>query len=104
MLYERSREDLLLGGHPDFVVDCIDNVETKVDLLAACVRRNIQVIACGGAGAKCDPTRIRLVDIAESAVDPLARAVRHRLKREYRIETGIWFLLSTEKPKCDLVR
>ena len=37
MLYERSREELLLGGHPDFVVDCIDNVETKVDLLAACV-------------------------------------------------------------------
>ena len=104
MLYERSREELLLGGHPDFVVDCIDNVETKVDLLAACVWRNIQVIACGGAGAKCDPTRIRLVDIAESAVDPLARAVRHRLKREYRIETGIWVLLSTEKPKCDLVR
>ena len=48
---------------------------------------------------------IRLVDIARDAkCDPLARAVRHRLKREYRIETGIWVLLSTEKPKCDLVR
>ena len=103
MLYDQSREEELLGDSPDFVVDCIDNVETKVDLLAACVRRKIKVLACGGAGAKCDPTRIRFVDIAESVVDPLARAVRHRLKRQHGIEAGIWVLLSTEKPRCDLV-
>ena len=59
---------------------------TKVELLAACVRRKVRVLACGGAGAKCDPTRIRIVDIAESVADPLARAVRHRLKRDHGIE------------------
>ena len=104
IMYDRSVEEELLGGSPDFVVDCIDNIDTKVDLLAACVRRSIPVLACGGAGAKCDPTRIRVVDLAESVVDPLARAVRHRLRREHGIKSGISVLLSTEKQKCDLVR
>lgn len=103
-MYEKSVEEELLGGAPDFVIDCIDNIDTKVDLLAACVRRSIPVLACGGAGAKCDPTRVRIVDLAESVVDPLARAVRHRLRRVHGIEAGIPVLLSTEKQKCDLVR
>lgn len=103
-MYEQSAEEQLLGGEPDFVVDCIDNIDTKVQLLAACVRRKVRVLACGGAGAKCDPTRVRIVDVAESVVDPLARAVRHRLKRDHRIDGGIPVLLSTEKQRCELVR
>ena len=102
-MYRKEAEEELLGGEPDFVVDCIDNIDTKVELLAACVRREIPVLACGGAGSKCDPTRIRIVDVAESVVDPLARAVRHRLKRDHGINGGIPVLLSTEKHRCDLV-
>jgi tRNA A37 threonylcarbamoyladenosine dehydratase len=49
-----------------------------VSLLAACRARGIPVLCVGGAGAKADPTRLRIVDIAESAADALARAVRHR--------------------------
>eukprot|EP00982_Pelagococcus_subviridis_P016304 31471-Pelagococcus_subviridis.AAC.6 len=103
-MFEKTVEDELLKGEPDFVVDCIDNVDTKVDLLAACVRKNINVLASGGAGAKCDPTRIKIVDIRESVVDPLARAVRHRLKQVHGIESGIPVLLSTEKQRCKLAR
>ena len=55
------------------------------------------------AGAKADPTRLRLADIAESSVDPLARAVRHRLRRAHGIGSGVPVLLSTEKPRCGLV-
>ena len=102
-MYRKEAEEELLGGEPDFVIDCIDNIDTKVELLAACVRREIPVLACGGAGSKCDPTRIRIVDVAESVVDPLARAVRHRLKRDHGINGGIPVLLSTEKQRCDLV-
>ena len=104
MMYEKAVENELLGDDPDFVVDCIDNIDTKVELLAACVRRGIPVLACGGAGAKCDPTRIRVVDVAGSIADPLARAVRHRLKRDHGIESGINVLISTEKQRCELVR
>tara|TARA_B100000767_G_scaffold195042_1_gene182091 strand:+ start:222 stop:821 length:600 start_codon:yes stop_codon:yes gene_type:complete len=102
-MYQKEAEEELLGGEPDFVVDCIDNIDTKVELLAACVRRKIPVLACGGAGSKCDPTRVRIVDVAESVVDPLARAVRHRLKRDHGIHGGIPVILSTEKQRCDLI-
>lgn len=55
------------------------------------------------AGAKADPTKVRIADISESNVDPLARAVRHRLRRQLGIVGGIPVLLSTEKPRCRLV-
>ena len=41
--------------------------------------------------------------MSESNVDPLARSVRHRLRREHGIEAGVPVLLSTEKPRCALV-
>eukprot|EP00803_Ostreobium_quekettii_P004242 evm.model.scf_428.4 EVM.evm.TU.scf_428.4 scf_428:37983-40417(-) len=75
----------------------------EVSLLAACVSRGLKVLCVGGAGAKADPTRLRFTDISESSVDPLARAVRHRLKKDHGIERGVPVLLSTEKPQCDLV-
>ena len=46
---------------------------------------------------------MRIADISESNVDPLARAVRHRLRRQLGVEAGIPVLLSTEKPRCRLV-
>lgn len=71
-------------------------------LLAACVRRGIRVLCSAGAGAKADPTRLRIADIAESTADPLARTVRHRLK-DLGICEGISVLFSTEKARCSLV-
>ncbi|KAI3426846.1 hypothetical protein D9Q98_006792 [Chlorella vulgaris] len=102
-MYTGEGEEALLGGGPDFVIDAIDNIDTKVDLLAACKRRGIPVLCCAGAGAKADPTRLRLVDVAEAAADPLARAVRHRLRRDHGITEGLTILLSAEKPRCGLV-
>ena len=46
----------LLGGNPDFVADCIDNMDAKTDLLLFCVKNNIPVISSGGAGMKIDPS------------------------------------------------
>lgn len=95
--------DQLLAGNPDYVLDAIDNIDTKVALLAACKQRGIRVLCVAGAGAKADPTRLRIVDISESSVDPLARAVRQKLRREHQVPGGIPVLLSTEKPRCQLV-
>lgn len=44
-------------------------------LLAACVRRGLKVLSATGAGARVDPTRIRIADLRESTNDPLSRAV-----------------------------
>ncbi|THG21877.1 hypothetical protein TEA_021217 [Camellia sinensis var. sinensis] len=89
LLYDTSSEEEILSGHPDFVLDCIDNIDTKVALLAACVRRGLRVLSATGAGARADPTRIRVADLRESTNDPLSRAVRHRLRKDHGIEGGI---------------
>eukprot|EP00249_Psilotum_nudum_P003394 c16785_g1_i1 orf=264-1232(+) len=102
-MYDASTEQDILAGQPDFVLDCIDNIDTKVSLLAACVRKGLRVISATGAGARVDPTRIRIADLSESSIDPLSRAVRHRLRREHQIATGIPVVFSTEKPRAKLI-
>ncbi|KAL3845092.1 hypothetical protein ACJIZ3_002495 [Penstemon smallii] len=103
LLYDSTSEDEILSGHPDFVLDCIDNIDTKVALLAACVRRGMKVLSATGAGARADPTRIRVADIRESTNDPLSRSVRHRLRKDHGIEGGIPVVFSLEKPKAKLL-
>ncbi|XP_072953559.1 tRNA threonylcarbamoyladenosine dehydratase isoform X2 [Typha angustifolia] len=102
-LYDASSEEEILSGQPDFVLDCIDNIDTKVALLAACVRRGLLVLSAMGAGARADPTRIRIADLRESSNDPLSRAVRYRLRKDYGIEGGIPVVFSLEKPKVKLL-
>jgi tRNA A37 threonylcarbamoyladenosine dehydratase len=58
------------------LTDCL--LLLQVALLVACKQRNIPVLCVAGAGAKADPTRLRILDVSESSVDPLARAVRHK--------------------------
>lgn len=103
VMYAPGAEEAVLGGRPDYVIDAIDNIDTKVALLAACRAINIPVLCVAGAGAKADPTRLRFVDVAASSVDPLARAVRHRLRRDHGIAGGVTVLLSAERPRCGLV-
>jgi len=54
------------AGNPDYVLDCIDNIDTKVDLLHACVQRQLRVISSMGAGAKGDPSQIQVADIDDT--------------------------------------
>ncbi|XP_071913771.1 tRNA threonylcarbamoyladenosine dehydratase-like isoform X2 [Coffea arabica] len=103
LLYDSSSEEEILSGNPDFVLDCIDNIDTKVALLAACVRRGLKVLSATGAGARADPTRIRVADLRESTNDPLSRSVRHRLRKDYGIDGGIPVVFSLEKPKAKLL-
>ncbi|KAJ9653615.1 hypothetical protein H2198_007206 [Neophaeococcomyces mojaviensis] len=85
------------GQEPDWVIDAIDNIDTKVGLLQYCVLHNIKVISAMGAGTKSDPTRICVGDISTSIEDPLSKATRRRLKM-LGISSGVPVVFSTEKP------
>ncbi|KAF9224871.1 hypothetical protein BS17DRAFT_801670 [Gyrodon lividus] len=87
--------NLLEGA--DWVIDAIDNITTKVDLLQYCHEHNIKVFSSMGASAKSDPTRIQISDISYTIYDPLARSVRRRLRLE-GISSGIPVVYSTEVP------
>lgn len=65
---------------PTYVVDCIDNLNTKVGLLAYCHNDGIKIFSSMGASAKCDPTRICIGDLTATEEDPLAKSVRRRLR------------------------
>ena len=79
--YEASTSEALLTPEPDFVVDAIDNVTSKVLLLETCLRRGIPVISVTGAGARLDPTQVRVDDLGRTRVDPLARILRKELSK-----------------------
>ncbi|KAI1260358.1 ubiquitin-protein ligase molybdopterin-converting factor [Xylariaceae sp. FL1019] len=84
------------GQKPDFVVDAIDNIDTKVGLLKYCHDNELPVISAMGAGCKSDPTRIIVGDISQGTDDRLSRATRRRLKLQ-GVVSGIPTVYSTEK-------
>lgn len=84
------------GQKPDYVLDCIDNITSKVELLHYCHKNSIPVISSMGAGCKSDPTRVVVGDISLSTDDPLSRSTRRRLK-VLGVNTGIPVVFSTEK-------
>ncbi|CAI7787442.1 unnamed protein product [Closterium sp. NIES-53] len=102
-MYTEENEAKVLSGQPDYVVDCIDNIDTKVALLSACVRRGLPVISAMGAGARADPTRIRVADISESSIDPLSRAVRQRLRKALGAAAAVEAVFSLDRPKAKLL-
>ncbi|KAI8645938.1 hypothetical protein BD408DRAFT_410872 [Parasitella parasitica] len=96
-LLNADNVDALLSGNPDYVIDAIDNINTKIDLIKYCHDKKLPVISSMGAGAKADPSRIQIADISETFEDPLARSVRQRLKK-LGILNGVPVAYSTEKP------
>ncbi|KAJ4496103.1 ubiquitin-protein ligase molybdopterin-converting factor [Lentinula edodes] len=95
-IWRKEEGGVLLEG-ADWVIDAIDNIQTKVDLLKYCTDNSIKVFASMGAGAKCDPTRVQISDISYTIYDPLARSVRRRL-RLLGVSSGIPVVYSTEVP------
>lgn len=80
--------DEILDQQFDFVIDAIDHVKAKCQLLAGCHQRNIPVIACGGAGGLTDPTQIQISDLSKSYNDALLNQVRKNLRSNYGFPAG----------------
>ena len=65
----------------DYVVDCIDTVTAKLDLVMQCRAVGTPIVCALGTGNKLDPTRLELSDISKTSVCPLARVMRKELRR-----------------------
>jgi tRNA threonylcarbamoyladenosine dehydratase len=92
----QSLEDLLYDDI-DVVVDAIDGLNSKVNLIVAAKNLNLNVVSSMGAAGKTDISMIKAGDISETQVCPLARVVRQRLHRR-GIYKGIQAVYSIEKP------
>jgi len=67
----------------DAVLDAIDNVRAKAALIAYCRNQGTVIVTTGGAGGRCDPTRIQVADLARTTQDALASKLRARLRKKY---------------------
>ena len=64
----------------DYVVDAIDTITAKINLVVECSRRKINLISSMGAGNKLNPTQFKVADIFQTSVDPVAKVMRKKLK------------------------
>lgn len=91
----------LLEGNPDFVIDAIDGLNVKVGLLRYCVENGINVVSSMGASSRSDPSKVRVTDISETTICPLAKHVRRRLRRQ-GIDHGVVAVHSVEMARKPL--
>ena len=80
----------------DYVVDAIDTVTAKIGLIMKCKEEGIPIISSMGAGNKLDPTQFRVADIYKTNMDPLAKVMRHELKKRGIRKLNVVY--SEEKP------
>ena len=89
--FTASSEVEILGRAPDVVVDAIDSQKSKAVLIAACLRRSIPVLVCGGAGGRIDPLALRRGDLSASGHDGLLRNLRKALRESGVLQgAGPW--------------
>ena len=79
----------------DYIVDCIDTVTGKLEIITRAKALKKPVISCMGAGNKVDPTKLKVADITRTSVCPLARVMRNELKKRHIKRLKVVF--STEK-------
>lgn len=80
----------------DYIVDAIDTVTAKLDIIERAGKASVPVISCMGTGNKLDPTKLVVTDIYKTSVCPLAKVMRRELRK--RGITGLKVVYSTEEP------
>ena len=79
--YEADRREEFFAGHYDYIVDAIDLVSCKLDLIETAHARGIPIISALGTGNKRDAQQLRIADISQTEGCPLARVVRKELRK-----------------------
>ena len=78
--YEADHREQFFSVHYDYIVDAIDLVSCKLDLIETAHSRNIPIISALGTGNKTDAQQLRIADISRTEGCPLARIIRKELR------------------------
>ena len=81
MFYLPENENEFDFGKYDYVIDCVDTVTAKLSIIKKAKELSVPVISALGAGNKMNPTDLEVSDIFKTSVDPLAKVLRHELKK-----------------------
>ncbi|MFD0618018.1 ThiF family adenylyltransferase [Paenibacillus sp. GCM10027629] len=97
MFYTEETYEQLFQYPLDYVLDASDTIIYKIHLIKQCLTRGIPVISSMGAANKMDPTKFQVADISKTSMDPIARVIRQKLRKE-GIKKGVQVVFSTEEP------
>lgn len=97
MLYNDETCAEIFSGNFDYVIDAIDMMTWKMHLIEHCYNHQIPIISSMGTGNKMDPTQFKVADLYETSVCPLAKVLRHELRK--RGVKKLQVVYSTEIPK-----
>ena len=79
----------------DYVLDCIDSITPKLNLIIAAKRKRVKIISSMGAGGKMEASKVKVADISNTENCFLAKAIKKRLK-EVKIDKGVKVVFSSE--------
>ncbi|MFD3260135.1 ThiF family adenylyltransferase [Paenibacillus lentus] len=97
MFYTEETYEQLFQYDIDYVLDASDTIMYKIHLIKECLKRKIPLLSSMGAANKMDPTRFQVADISKTSVDPMARVIRTKLRKD-GIKKGVKVVFSTEEP------
>lgn len=100
MFYLPQNADEVDLAQYDYVVDCIDTVTAKLELVARCTALQVNIISAMGTGNKFDPSALVVTDISKTQGCPLARTMRKELRK--RGINHLKVVYSTELPTSPL--
>lgn len=101
--YLPDNSDMVDFADADYVVDAVDTVTAKIEIIKRAKEKDVPVISCMGTGNKLDASKLCIDDISKTKVCPLAKVMRKELKA--RDIFNVKVLYSTEEPiKTDLGR
>jgi tRNA A37 threonylcarbamoyladenosine dehydratase len=92
-----ERVEQLLNSNPDYVIDAIDSITPKITFMKMAYEKKIPFVSSMGAGAKLDPTQLKVTDISKTIICPFAQQIRKMLKK-HGIYKGIKVVFSPEEP------
>lgn len=81
----------------DYVIDAVDTVTAKIEIILQAKKTGVPLISCMGTGNKLDPSMLRIDDLSRTKICPLARVMRREMKKRGVIHQKVLF--SLEKPR-----
>ncbi|WP_025679034.1 ThiF family adenylyltransferase [Paenibacillus massiliensis] len=97
MFYTEETYEELFKFELDYVIDASDTISYKIHLIKQCLERKVPIISSMGAANRMDPTKFQVADISKTSMDPMARVIRTKLRKE-GIKKGVQVVFSTEEP------
>ncbi|MCK5761984.1 MAG: tRNA threonylcarbamoyladenosine dehydratase [Candidatus Izimaplasma sp.] len=95
--YDFDSKHEIFNHKIDYVIDAIDTITFKIDIIKECLKRGIPFISSMGQGNKLHPEKLEISEITKTSYDPIARIIRNKLRKE-GIKGKVPVIYSKEEP------